>query len=118
MSGMFALLAVAAMLHLTAADNGNTYAVQPRTAIELKLTSVADAGYHWRLKPLDKSVVRLVSHRYVAHKHKSGVVGGSGMEIWRFRAVGAGSSRIRVVYLPPGRNAKPARHFCVTIRVD
>jgi predicted secreted protein len=117
MRGMFAVFALLAMLHLTAADNGNTYTVRPQTAIVLKLTSVPSAGYHWRLKPLDKSVVRLVSHRYVSHA-KPGAVGGSGMEIWRFRAVGAGSSRIRVVYLPPGRNTKPARHFYVTINVS
>lgn len=115
---MFALFALLAMLHLTAADNGNTYTVQPRTPIVLKLTTATDGGFHWQLKPLDKSVVRLVSHRFVAHKHKPRVVGTGGMDVWRFRAVGPGVSKIEVVEFPPGRNVKPDRDFSVTISVS
>jgi predicted secreted protein len=63
----------------------------------------------------DAAVVRLVSHRYLAPRTKR--PGAAGKEIWRFRAVGAGKARVRLVYAGPTRPPRIARRFSVGIRV-
>jgi inhibitor of cysteine peptidase len=113
---MFALLALVATLSLGAADNGKTFTLPPKTAIVVTLPSNASTGYAWQLKPEDKSVVRLVSHRYL--QPKKSVPGAPGNERWRFAAVGAGSVKLRLVYVRSWeKNKPPARRFGVTIRV-
>jgi predicted secreted protein len=66
------------------------------------LRSDASTGYRWPLagKP-DASVVKLVSHHYVAAKPGSNP-GAACKEIWRFRAVGKGSTRLRLTYVQAG----------------
>jgi inhibitor of cysteine peptidase len=112
---MIALVAVLAMLSLTSADNGKAYTVTPHTAVVLTLPSNASTGYRWQLKPVDKSVLRLVSHRYL--QPKKSLPGAPGEERWRFTAVGAGSVQLRLVYVRSWEKNKPARRFGVTIRV-
>jgi len=60
-------------------------------------------------------VVRLVSHRYVAPTTAS--PGAAGKEIWRFRAVGAGSTWLRLVYEQAGKMNSTGRMYCVKIHV-
>jgi predicted secreted protein len=97
-----ALLFVLATLALGPASNGHTYSVAPATKIVVTLPSNRSTGYHWRLRVRpDPHVVKLVSHHYVVPKTKR--VGAAGKEIWRFRAVGAGSVKLRLVYVQAGR---------------
>ena len=112
MALLFVLLAT---LSLGPAASGHTYSVKPQTTIAVTLPSNASTGYRWLLaaRP-DKQVVRLVSHRYVARKTKR--VGAAGKEIWRFRAVGAGSTRLRLAYVQSA-HTRAARRFTVRIRV-
>ena len=117
--GMFNLLAVvAATLNLTFVDTGKTFTLPKQTTIVVTLISCGPCGYHWGLKPLNTSVVRRVSHRYVPHKSPPGVVGAGGKEIWTFRTVGAGRSPVQLAYYPPGRGAKPVKRFIVRINVS
>jgi len=113
---MFTLIALIATLNLTYVDTGKTFTLPPQTAIVVTLPSCGTCGYHWRLKPIDRSVLRRVSHHYVA-KVSHGAVGGIGKEIWRFTTLGAGTSPLQLVYLPPGRNAKPVRTFSLNVTV-
>ena len=114
---MFALVAVAAAtLNLTYVDVGKTFTLPKQTTIVVTLASCGPCGYSWRLEPLERTVLRRVSHHYVAPKTKR--IGGAGKEIWRFSTIGAGRSPLQLVYLPPGRNVKPDRHFGVTINVS
>ena len=107
---------VAALLTLHSGANGHRYVVSPATTVVVVLPSNASTGYHWRLStPLDRSVLRLVSHRYTAAK--SGRPGAAGKETWRFRAVGKGLDHLRLAYVPPGQSGKAGRHFGVTICV-
>ncbi|HZT92909.1 MAG TPA: protease inhibitor I42 family protein [Gaiellaceae bacterium] len=112
MALLFVLLAT---LTLGPAANGHSYSVKPQTTIAVVLPSNASTGFQWRLaaRP-DKQVVRLLSHRYVAPKTKR--VGAAGKEVWRFRALGAGAARLRLVYVQSGHTT-PARRFTVRVRV-
>ena len=118
---MFALLAsfaAAATLSLTHADTGKTFTLPPHTRVMVTLVVCGGCGYSWRLKPLNRSVIRHVSTHVVPFNHPPRVVGTGAKVIWRFRTVGAGTSPLQLAYYPPGRNTKPADQFLVTINVS
>jgi inhibitor of cysteine peptidase len=111
-----ALFLALAALALGPASNGHTYSVAPSTKIAITLPSNASTGYRWRLagKPA-ASVVKFVSHHYVAPKPGSNP-GAAGKEIWRFRAVGKGTTRLRLTYVQAG-SKHVARAFRVKLHV-
>ncbi|HZS30831.1 MAG TPA: protease inhibitor I42 family protein [Gaiellaceae bacterium] len=113
---MVALIALVAVLHLTAAENNKLFTVTPRTPIVVTLPSNASTGYHWKLTVIPAGgIVRSVSHRYVAPK--SNRPGAPGKEIWRFRAAGKGGTVLGLGYVRSWQAHKPARRFVVKIRV-
>ena len=80
------------------------------------LTTYGTTGYEWLLaRRPDRSVMKLVSHRYVAPTTKR--PGAAGEEIWRFEAVGAGTARLQLAYARPRQSRRAARRFVVTLRV-
>ena len=116
MFGLIPLIAAVATLNVTYVDTGKTFTLPPQTTIVVTLSSCGSCGYHWELKPLDRSVIRRVSHRYVAPRGRG--IGGAGKEIWSFRTVGAGRSPLQLAYVPPGRHTKPARTCGLKINVS
>lgn len=103
-------------VHLTIADSGGLIRVPRATRVVVTLPSNASTGFRWKLlAPLDRRIVRLVGHRYVASS--SGLVGAPGKEIWRFRTVGAGSAVLRLGYLRSWEPQHLERRFRVTLRV-
>jgi predicted secreted protein len=111
-----ALFVVLATLALRYGANGHTYSVAPQTKIVVTLPSNQSTGFSWHLaaRP-NKQVVKLVSHRYVAPTASN--PGSAGKEIWRLRAVGAGSTRLRLAYEQAGKTNSVARLFSVKIHV-
>lgn len=111
-----ALLALVAVLALGPGSNGHTYSVAPNRTIVVTLPSNQTTGFSWHLAARPKRhVVKLVSHRYVAPQTSK--VGAAGKEIWRFRAVGAGSTWLRLVYEQGGKMNSMGRHYGVKIHV-
>ncbi len=105
-------------VQLAARDDGRVVRVAPGTPVVLTLASNPSTGYRWRLLAgLDRRVVRLVSHRYLAPA-KPGVVGAPGKEVWRFRAVGRGRVALRLDYVRSWQPGRPARRFRVELRVS
>lgn len=113
---MIALFAVLATLALGPASNGRTYSVAPRTRIVVTLPSNQSTGFSWHLAARPKrQVVKLVSHRYVAPTNSG--PGSAGKEVWRFRAVGAGSTWLRLVYEQAGKMKSIGPRYAVKIHV-
>ena len=115
------LLSAAALaggpVNLTIANNGHAVTVRPATPVVVTLPSNASTGFQWKiLKPLDKALLRLVSHEYVGAKSK--LVGAPGTEVWRFRTVGAGSFTLRLGYLRPWQPSDVETRFTVHFRVS
>ena len=97
---MFALLALAATLHLAAADAEKSFTVAPRTVIVVTLPVdfyTRKPGSHWEYVPYYQGPrdVRVLSHRFVRRGK-----GGKRREVWRFRATRRGRSGIELVYFP------------------
>lgn len=102
---------------LHAADSGRTIRVRPATPIVLTLPSNPSTGFRWRLlRPLDRRVLTLVGHRYVAPK--SALLGAPGTEVWRFRTVAVGTFRLRLGYARPSAPTRLERLFRLDFRVS
>ncbi len=93
---------------ITGRDRGTFVALSPKGTVTVELEANTSAGYHWKLaQPLDGGVLQLVS------------ANGTGLppialapdtltrpqpELWVFKAVGAGTQKVRLVY---SRSDKP-----------
>ena len=81
-------------------DAGRTFSI--------RIMANPTTGYGWQLsKPLDETVVMLVTNAYVQKPNKRQMVGVGGHEIWTFQAVGQGQAEIFLKYVRPWEKAKP-----------
>jgi inhibitor of cysteine peptidase len=115
------LLAAAALgappVSLVTGDNGRIVRAAPAARIVVTLPANPSTGFRWKLlAPLDRRILALVSHRYVAPK--TAVVGAPGKEVWRFRAVGKGRFALRLGYLRSWDPTNVERRFRVDFRVS
>lgn len=116
------LLAVAALASppvvLGPKDSGRTVSVRAGTTIVVRLDSNPTTGYEWKLaeRPA-RSVLRLVSHRYAAAPTQPGFVGGGGVDTWRFVAVAAGRTSLRLEYVRPWQSGHALKAFRLSLRV-
>jgi len=94
-------------------------AVRARSGEEfvIRLESNASTGYSWRLaRPVDGQVVVLVEAQY--EPPTGAMLGSSGVEHWRFRAVSRGQTTIDLEYVRPWDTAAPARTVSFVIFVS
>ncbi len=99
----------------------NTMKVTAGRDFTLSLKSNQTTGYQWQLDgPLDEKVVRYESKEYKADQSRAGQnVGAGGVEIWKFKAVGKGSTDIRMKYVRPWeKDTKPAEQRVFKVTVD
>ncbi len=103
---------------VTPNDNGHTVTLEPggRLTISFKDNNPS-TGYGWSYtaKP-SRKVLALVSDRTAAEP--SGVVGSPQPRTIIYRAVAKGTTRVRLVLLPPGRGTKPAATLALTVSVN
>jgi predicted secreted protein len=108
----------AKIVSVGASSNNKTVHLKRGDTLKITLTEVADGGAHWRtlLKP-QPTVLRLTASRYVAPHLPPGAVGGEGTRVNRYRALGHGTTRLRLGYFGPGRGAKAVKHYRLTVIV-
>ena len=81
----------------------------------LTLRSNPTTGYIWQpAEPFDERVLRFIGHEY--RSDHPGLTGAGGREIWTFKAVGTGETRIMLKYVRPWeKNAAPAKTARFTV---
>jgi inhibitor of cysteine peptidase len=106
-------------LRLTPHDDGRSLELEPGAAIDVQLASNPSTGYAWRASgPPDARVLRLVSSRFLpAVEDGEPVVGRGGTEVWRFEAVAAGTTSLRLVYARSWEPERPRDVFTLHVRV-
>ncbi len=126
-------LTLALSLLLTACGGASSPAPAPTMAIsdparqldataggtfKLMLNSNPTTGYHWEIVgALDETVVKFVSKDYKSTS-EPGLVGGGGVDVWTFQAVGAGETTITLGYYPPSNNpVDPEQTQTFTVKV-
>jgi inhibitor of cysteine peptidase len=73
------------------------------------LKSNPTTGYQWQLaKPLDESIVQLISPEYLTDKTK--LVGAGGKQVWVFKALKAGQTNISLKYVRPWEKNTPPQN--------
>ena len=72
--------------------------VQAGQNFTIVLRTNLTTGYKWQFaKPLDESIVQLISSEYLANKTK--LVGVGGKQVWIFKAIKAGQTDISFKYV-------------------
>jgi predicted secreted protein len=100
------LLAVtAAVLSLTgaasAAQQPGKIALHVGDEATVTLSGNPSTGYTWKILSVNRDILKLVGRKFVRSKKGGGVVGASGLYVFRFRALKAGTTTLRLVYLRP-----------------
>ena len=79
--------------------------------------SNASTGYHWEIIPeLDETIVQSAERGYIAQQPI--LAGSGGMDVWAFRAVGAGETTIVLGYYPPANASDPEEVLTFSIHVE
>lgn len=104
-------------VNLTTADSGTTRTLHPTDALVVTLDSNVTTGFRWELsgRP-DTNVMSLEGSEYLAPSTSPGVVGAGGQEVWRFRAVGEGTTTLELTYQRASGETS-GQPFTITVRV-
>jgi predicted secreted protein len=95
--------------------NGKTIMVHPSDRLLITLPGNATTGYTWRVLHSDSSVLKFVSRKYVTRSMPP-KVGMSGNYVLRFRAVGIGTTKLRLGYVQSGSSTS-AKSFSLHVIV-
>jgi inhibitor of cysteine peptidase len=102
-------------LTLHAGDDGEQVEFQKGRTFSVSLAGNPTTGYTWEPVELDEQILRQVGEPVFTPD--SDAIGASGAQILRFRAVGRGSTALRLVYHRPWEEAEPERTFTVEVVV-
>lgn len=87
-------------------------------ALTLTLPSNPSTGYRWLLQNPANTVLAPLGPEVYNSADNNDMVGSAGHSTWRFRATGAGSGHLLLVYQQPwAPEEKPARSFDCDIEV-
>lgn len=118
LSFLISLLLVLAACSPTPTNPDQTIEATAGTTFQIIIDSNPTTGYHWEIVgELDKSMVEFVSKDYKSTS-QPGLAGGGGMDIWTFKAVSTGKTKITLGYYPPSNNpTDPAQTETFSIEV-
>jgi inhibitor of cysteine peptidase len=91
--------------------------VKAGETFELVLPSNPSTGYHWEILPeLDGDALEFVGQDYLAEQPVA--PGSGGVDVWTFRALNAGDTKIELGYYPPEEDAEPFETVTFSIQVE
>jgi len=100
---------------IRASDEGDQIELRRGQTVAVELEGNPSTGYTWEAVELDEAILRQIGEP--SFTPESGAVGAPGTQILRFRAVGEGSTTLRLVYHRPWEDAEPERTFSVEVIV-
>jgi len=74
-------------------------------------------GYHWEVTNSWNPNIMVMAAKEYQSTSLEGIVGGGGLDIWRFNALSAGEVTFTISYFPPGNTTDPQQTLTFTIRV-
>jgi predicted secreted protein len=98
----FALLtasASAAIITVTKTKNGKTITLHKGDKLVVKLAANATTGYAWKVKSVDKTVLKPLTSKYVPSPNPKHLVGAGGTYKLSLRALAKGSTTLTLVYV-------------------
>ena len=97
--------------------NGSSIMIPLDTILVVSLPGNATTGYRWRVRLVNRDILKPLSVRYLPKKPLPGHVGGSGTYVLRFQATSYGMTRLRLVYTQAGTSTTPLKTFTLRVRV-
>lgn len=99
--------------------NGRTMILKEGEGFSLRLRSNPTTGYSWKVSSIDKSVLELLGNKYIRENKKQKTVGSGGIDLFFFKAVGPGKTKLKIDYIRSWEKfAKPAKTFNLEVRVE
>jgi inhibitor of cysteine peptidase len=95
--------------------NGKTVRLHPGDKLVVSLAANPSTGYSWHVLRLSRSLVKLTGTRYIPRRPVR--PGSGGTYVLTFRAVGAGTTRLKLGYVRSGPTDPPARTYVLTLVV-
>jgi predicted secreted protein len=117
--GALASSAAAFEVRATAADNGKTARLSRGDILQVSLSETPGTGYAWRIvKKPRTAILRLLSDRFVAPPATNPPTAGApGRHVYRWRAVGRGTTTLKLQLFPPGQPTRPSQTYRLTVVV-
>lgn len=83
----------------------------------VKLKANPTTGYSWQIeKPVNRNFLRLMSSTY--QREEKNLTGSGGTELWKFKAVSKGRTKISMIYVRPWeKGVPPARRYSAEILI-
>lgn len=98
-------------------DEGKTVALATKGTLVIRLKSQLGTGYGWQVARNDNRRLRLLS-RPEQENSQGGLPGGEEHQIFRFKALRAGTTLIELHYVRPWeKDTRPLRTFRLRIRI-
>ncbi len=110
MHGLIKLIAV------NQGHNGQEYSLAPGQTLNLMLDSNPTTGYRWTAF-YDEEMLALVGKDYQTDNPSGDLVGAGGHDFWRFKALKAGTTEIRMTYARPWESVQPLKTFTLKLTV-
>ena len=106
----------ASLLALNETHNGKAYSLAAGESFLLSLDSNPSNGYSWTLdSSWNQELLELSSKGYLDTENRN-AVGQGGQEFWRFKALKAGETEIKLIYSRPWESVQPLKTF--TLKVE
>jgi inhibitor of cysteine peptidase len=104
-------------LVLSLEDSGRTITLERGQIVAVPLEMNSSVGFEWDLRePPDEGILRLLSNE--VEVDAPDVVGGGGVQTWRFEAVGEGRTELILERRYRGEEDPDSLEFRLEVRVD
>ncbi len=91
--------------------------VSAGTEFYIAAASNPTTGYAWQVLNSWNPNIMVIHATEYQSASPGGVVGGGGLDIWRFDALSAGDMIFTIGYFPPGNTTDPEQTLTFTIRI-
>src|SRR5262245_23428760 len=108
--GLAGCTSTPAEAQITESASGTAVAVSSGSILAVHLEANITTGHEWQVVQVDEAVLKLEGQpEYVADQPIT--TGSGGMSIFRFKAVGAGTTTLELGYFPPDGSLQPVQTF-------
>jgi inhibitor of cysteine peptidase len=98
--------------------NGGHVVLHRGDRLIVSLPGNATTGYSWRVRTVNRALVKPLGVTYVPKKVTPPTVGAGGTFVLRFQAIADGTTVLRLVYVQSGNvSARPAKTFALKVFV-
>jgi predicted secreted protein len=85
--------------------------------VTMSMRGNAATGFTWRIKSVDRSILKPLGSKYIPAKHPAGVKGTGGTFVFHLRALARGHTLLRFVYAQPFASRESPSYMTISVTV-